>query len=1791
MKRFYNNTIMSGALSKALRVLALLCVLMGFSANAMAAYYATGPAIGNGEWGNNNWVEMTLVDGVYKCPATAGKEFKISNQTNWNDSYWGGLSAGDNVTKGNNGGNGRINDGDYNTLCFGGDSNKWFWAENNGGGDSSDCDPSADIYLTGSFNSWNTAQANYKLIANPGNDAEVMIKGVTLSANAEFKVFQGCFYGYENLVQTDDNKGFVANTTDGNIKVTKAGTYDVYFDKNDHHIYIGLNVPCTEDDSNLGECDRIEVYCRYAENDDCNMKIYAYSSCTSKILNSNGTAGNSGEKVNVNGTNYAKWVFPTTGSNICVKFISGTDASYATTVRCNLSSGYKYYFTLPSGWGNQSFDPTSEKISCGGSDDDDDDDTGDCKTLYLEPTTTHWNKEGARFAAYFYGGGPAETWVDMESSTCNGLFKVAVPNSAYTNVIFVRMNGATSENNWNNKWNQTNDLSLNHSNNLYTITNIGGGNQHSSGNWSTTSCDDKADCSGTGGDDDPEDCNYVEIWARGKGSYTDIYCNVTSATAQYTGIDEYNGNNYATWKVTTKTAIAVSFCAGDNHGYCTNASTMEPGNRYYCEFAAEHWGSQNYTITLTEPLECNNEQTAVLLSKQALVNKTAGKATLYGYLSSTNCDKQITDYGFYYCRVIDGNKCKPTASSYKLQVSPSKELLRGEEFSAELEVEDGYTYYYRAYAKINAVDVLSAETRLISTDPCVQQVCCGEPVVYTINADPDFMENVCKLHFTSLQDAIDHLKNSASRTDAYQYVEKVGSSYNLKQPVVMNVVYYDDTPLDNTSAYIYRGTTNVGKRAGGAEPKNSNLIEDINRTATNAANTLTIKAGTSIAKPWIHHIVLRNSKNIVLDSLCIYSDPVLYDGKTIGDNALEMDINHADGSENWHELNTRTGEGIDAGQHFFSNANILVQNCMIGSDGFTGAHISSYDGVTFKNNDFEIVAGEGTDTDYGASFKLLYCKNVKFIENNFRGDHATLMWIQEVQNMLVMNNVFWNTNKFVVAAGKQYPAAMRLATQFGNVIENVGFFYNTYYFAENDVTSSVSGYDFLQMTHTRDGGKGDINIAKIKFQYNNCYSYDKDAPGRSADPFLNTDISSNKNFCPNNFWSQYDEDKGYNPSKFAFGCTDNEFTNVKSQVCETSASGPASLMIKGEDLNNGVKPDIAFTGITLTDEEWYSDRYLSAVRPKADKGWTYGAYQSKGEIITNTIYWVGTTDKWDDRNNWEYETRDASGKMIRQRVSCINTLSEDLKVVIEEIGTVEVAGGRKWPKVPASFNANDRKAESGVPVGEQVSAGESGKFASTIELEYGAGLRGVENLKEADGTLRYDRAITHFDAPRDRWLLVGTVVKPFVNENTGTTRNVISRDYYMDFLPQIYMRETEIDVDGQTISWTRTFPDLDVEVEPTTVFAINASNYYGKYYESAATYNKWNGTNYDGTAPIPYSFTGRFAVEEGATGKTPYAFTIKNGKNLLNNNYPCNLDAKALEAEYGAVNVYNYEKGAFESTSASFMTGNVYIKAQNGFVFTPKNDQLKIEPRFLVEGSTRTRSVERELPTFSLNVDNANTTAPGASNVVIRYDNEQEAFFDAPLNTPKVFTKNADTPEAYAINNDNLYTRLYVGNGVTRIPLGIRLLKDMNVTFQKVYSEGFSSMILLDAETGKEYNLLARDYTTEKLAKGDTEGRFYLLFTIEEQDDNQDDDFTTDIEDALTEQASINIYAVGSSTVRVLGNNTELQQIYVSDMAGRTMRYDASGNFAELQLPVSQGVYLVQVIADNVTRTEKVVIK
>ena len=77
-------------------------------------------------------------------------------------------------------------------------------------------------------------------------------------------------------------------------------------------------------------------------------------------------------------------------------------------------------------------------------------------TLYLAPNA-NWKTDNARFAAYFFGNG--ESWVSMTDSNSDGVYEVEAP-AGYPNVIFCRMNPSTTANNWNNKWNQTGDLTV-----------------------------------------------------------------------------------------------------------------------------------------------------------------------------------------------------------------------------------------------------------------------------------------------------------------------------------------------------------------------------------------------------------------------------------------------------------------------------------------------------------------------------------------------------------------------------------------------------------------------------------------------------------------------------------------------------------------------------------------------------------------------------------------------------------------------------------------------------------------------------------------------------------------------------------------------------------------------------------------------------------------------------------------------------------------------------------------------------------------------------------------------------------------------------------------------------------------------------------------------------------------------------------------------------------------------------------------------------------------------------------
>lgn len=100
--------------------------------------------------------------------------------------------------------------------------------------------------------------------------------------------------------------------------------------------------------------------------------------------------------------------------------------------------------------------------------------------IYLKPNS-NWTQSNARFAVYSWDGG--DQWFDMTDSDSDGIYEVVLPKSI-SNIIFCRMNPGTTANNWNNKWNQTSDLTVpTDGTNLYTVKS--GTWDKGGGTWST----------------------------------------------------------------------------------------------------------------------------------------------------------------------------------------------------------------------------------------------------------------------------------------------------------------------------------------------------------------------------------------------------------------------------------------------------------------------------------------------------------------------------------------------------------------------------------------------------------------------------------------------------------------------------------------------------------------------------------------------------------------------------------------------------------------------------------------------------------------------------------------------------------------------------------------------------------------------------------------------------------------------------------------------------------------------------------------------------------------------------------------------------------------------------------------------------------------------------------------------------------------------------------------------------------------------------------------------------------
>lgn len=96
------------------------------------------------------------------------------------------------------------------------------------------------------------------------------------------------------------------------------------------------------------------------------------------------------------------------------------------------------------------------------------------KTVYLK-TNDAWTADGARFALYYFEQAQPtnEGWADFVSF--GSILKAEVPSGDYDKMIVCRMNGGTTENNWDNRWNQSADMDMpDNDNALYLCPNACG---------------------------------------------------------------------------------------------------------------------------------------------------------------------------------------------------------------------------------------------------------------------------------------------------------------------------------------------------------------------------------------------------------------------------------------------------------------------------------------------------------------------------------------------------------------------------------------------------------------------------------------------------------------------------------------------------------------------------------------------------------------------------------------------------------------------------------------------------------------------------------------------------------------------------------------------------------------------------------------------------------------------------------------------------------------------------------------------------------------------------------------------------------------------------------------------------------------------------------------------------------------------------------------------------------------------------------------------------------------------
>lgn len=1218
-------------------------------------------------------------------------------------------------------------------------------------------------------------------------------------------------------------------------------------------------------------------------------------------------------------------------------------------------------------------------------------------------------------------------------------------------------------------------------------------------------------------------------------SYTHYGTALTTTNCSKTGA------NASMFNVTSisESGVTVQFAPPAGTAFGTKSATLTITDAH----------SKTHTVTLNGTV-VSEEDPVVLIADTAHI-ADGPTVTLQGYLKQTGCATDINRFGFKYAA-----SCGAVESGTDTYTSSASPMKQGAVFSKTISsgLTENTTYYYKAYIySPTAGTTYSSDCETFTTrNGC--NYATGDTIYYTINASAEENDD-CALVYKTFEAALTNLRSRTSgETNWYDSTDKL-----LKKHIVFQVA---------------PGT--YGTSGSWIDFSQINYYND--SKSTSATRYFIIRPLKKNTKPIVYGMKLADSRWVTVDGMNIKRDNTT---KGLDYSAILVG---RDVETNNLTVGSRSG----------SDWRIKFVNCEIEGKNFCSIHANGIDGFYMENCNL-VAKGDNTTTEdtfnWGASIKFMNSKNIIMLRNNFKGAHANNIFAQNVRNMLVMNNVFWNDNAVKqVAASDNYKAIIRLinysASDNNHKVQNIGMYYNTMYIAEN----TASGYDepvnFLCLGGMAAGSPAQskdftyYDMSTIDFMYNNCYSYDTGISGRptSGDKgFGSLDVSSSTHLAHNNFWSQYDTDHSSASSGFAFG-SDCDFVNVKDQVCKTSPNTPEGLVVKGTGLNRGshLTTDVAsatYAGSSIDATTIYDDRLKFEIRPRNSDPWTLGAYQQALPHTIDVIIWNGGENEvWDNRNNWI--------KPNGQLVTCADILDDNLQVIIpspnsEQYPLPSSGSITRYPSIPV-WDDEDIP-EEGIRIGSPA----ANKYAKNIELEYGASVKGVENL--ASGSpIRYVEATSYYTAGRNEWILVGNVIMPFTNDTKTTTRNINSGDYFIAGQePHVYMQHVE--QDGTKVKNGTPFTSLEQAVSGQSTYMIKIPDQYGPYKLPASIYYSKKVPDKsklgDGTEPKTFTFNGRFAAD---TGLPSYTGLNNNGSkfNFVNNYYPANLDIYGVLGDYSNWNAkyYNYSNQSWTAVA----TSGILIKPQAGFILvgTGATTVTPAANRYITGNTAYKSAGADDLVQLSV----FNTFDNSGSTVFIKSEG---------INSDKAFGWNANTPEMYIPSDGSKYDLYIAPVDGGRIPLGIRNSSGGKITVKFVLEKmtGYDEVILEDAKENMTYDLTEEQPIFNGIPTGDFEGRFFLniesgLEPITSVDEVDASETASDTEN------SISVFAYQGRLTVATDQNSVIESIVVSDMSGRNWSLQPNGsNYSVHYMNVAPGVYTVSVVTNNGKRMVKVIIK